>query len=58
MHTKTLPAFIKSIINRTTFSFTDYLRSPNETTELHQWIRANYLNFREMEQTLRATSRI
>jgi hypothetical protein len=56
MHTKTLPAFIKSIINRTTFSFTDYLRSPNETTELHQWIRANYLNFREMEQTLRATT--
>jgi hypothetical protein len=52
IHMRVLSPVVKSIITRTNFSFTDYLRSPHETTELHQWIRANYLNFRELEQTL------
>ncbi|WP_458757356.1 hypothetical protein ACSVBT_16295 [Afipia sp. TerB] len=48
-----LPAFLKSIISRTTFSFTDFLRSTKDTSsELHQWIRANYLHFREIELNL------
>ena len=48
-----LPAFLKSIVGRTTFSFTDYLRSTKDnSSELHQWIRANYLHFREIELNL------
>jgi hypothetical protein len=48
-----LPAFLKSIINRTTFSFTDFLRSTKDTSsELHQWIRTNYTHFREIELNL------
>jgi hypothetical protein len=45
-----LPAFLKTYIDRLTFSFTDYLRNEKDSsTELHQWIRRNYLNFRELE---------
>lgn len=48
-----LPAFLKSIIGRTSFSFTDYLRSTkDQSSELHQWVRANYTSFRELELTL------
>jgi hypothetical protein len=48
-----LPAFLKSYIDRVGFSFTNYLRTEKDTsTELHQWIRNNYFNFREIEQQL------
>jgi hypothetical protein len=50
-----LPVFLKTYINRLTFSFTDYLRTEKDTsTELHQWIRTNYASFRELELTLRS----
>ena len=43
-----LPVFLKTYIDRLTFSFTDYLRhEKDQSTELHQWIRRNYLSFRE-----------
>src|SRR5476649_1477800 len=45
-----LPAFLKTYIDRLTFSFTGYLRHEKDSsTELHQWIRRNYLSFRELE---------
>lgn len=48
-----LPAFLKSIIGRTNFSFTQYLRtSQDQSAEMNQWIRANYLKFRELERRL------
>jgi hypothetical protein len=48
-----LPVFLKTYIDRLTFSFTDYLRHEKDTsTELHQWTRRNYLSFRELELSL------
>lgn len=48
-----LPVFLKTYIDRLTFSFTDYLRHEKDTsTELHQWIRQNYFSFRELELNL------
>jgi len=48
-----LPVFLKTYIDRLTFSFTDYLRQERDSsTELHQWIRRNYFNFRELELNL------
>jgi len=48
-----LPSFLKTYIDRLTFSFTDYLRSERDSsTELHQWIRKNYTSFRELELSL------
>ncbi len=48
-----LPVFLKTYIDRLTFSFTAYLRSEKDSsTELHQWIRRNYTSFRELEQSL------
>src|SRR6201992_348819 len=48
-----LPAFLKTYIDRLTFSFTDYLRHEKDSsTELNQWIRRNYLSFRELELNL------
>ena len=45
-----LPAFLKTYIDRLTFSFTDYLRQEKDSsTELHQWIRHNYYSLRELE---------
>jgi len=45
-----LPVFLKTYIDRLTFSFTDYLRHEKDTsTELHQWIRRNYSAFRDLE---------
>ena len=50
---RALPVFLKTYIDRLTFSFTGYLRSERDSsTELHQWIRRNYLNFRELELSL------
>jgi hypothetical protein len=48
-----LPTFLKTYIDRLSFSFTDYLRSEKDSsTELHQWIRRNYFSFRELELSL------
>ena len=45
-----LPVFLKTYIDRLTFSFTDYLRHEKDSsTELHQWIRRNYSAFRDLE---------
>jgi hypothetical protein len=48
-----LPVFLKTYIDRLTFSFTEYLRNEKDSsTELHQWIRKNYFSFRELELSL------
>ena len=48
-----LPVFLKTYIDRLTFSFTGYLRQEKDlSTELHQWIRRNYFSFRELELKL------
>ncbi len=48
-----LPVFLKTYIDRLTFSFTGYLRHEKDSsTELHQWIRRNYFSFRELELSL------
>src|SRR5437879_624713 len=48
-----LPSFLKTYVDRLTFSFTDYLRNERDSsTELHQWIRRNYTSFRELEFSL------
>jgi hypothetical protein len=48
-----LPVFLKTYIDRLSFSFTDYLRHEKDSsTELHQWIRKNYTSFRELELSL------
>jgi hypothetical protein len=53
MRMTALPVFLKTYIDRQTFSFTDYLRQEQDSsTELHQWIRRNYFNFRELELNL------
>ena len=53
LHIAALPVFLKTYIDRLTFSFTDYLRNEKDSsTELHQWIRRNYFSFRELELSL------
>jgi hypothetical protein len=53
LHIAALPTFLKTYIDRLSFSFTDYLRSEKDSsTELHQWIRRNYFSFRELELSL------
>src|SRR6187455_1360469 len=48
-----LPSFLKTYVDRQTFSFTGYLRNERDSsTELHQWIRRNYTGFRELELSL------
>jgi hypothetical protein len=48
-----LPVFLKTYIERLPFSFTEYLRSEADSSaELHQWVRQNYLSFRELELNL------
>jgi hypothetical protein len=50
-----LPSFLKTYVDRQSFSFTDYLRSERDSsTELHQWIRRNYTSLRELEFSLLA----
>ena len=45
-----LPTFLKTYVDRLTFSFTGYLRNEKDSsTELHQWIRRNYSSFRDLE---------
>jgi hypothetical protein len=49
-----LPLFLKTYVDRSTFSFTDYLRSERDSsTELHQWIRKNYFSFRDLELSMK-----
>jgi len=44
-----LPSFLRTYVDRLSFSFTDYLRHERDSsTELHQWIRRNYVGFREL----------
>jgi hypothetical protein len=53
MRIAALPSFLKTYIDRLSFSFTGYLRSEQDSsTELHQWIRENYFSFRELELSL------
>src|SRR6202162_1066028 len=53
LHIAALPVFLKTYIDRLTFSFTEYLRNEKDaSTELHQWIRKNYFSFRELELSL------
>ena len=48
-----LPNFLRTYVDRLSFSFTDYLRQEKDSsTELHQWIRRNYLSFRELELSM------
>ena len=48
-----LPSFLKTYVDRPTFSFTGYLRNErDQSTELHQWVRKNYTSFRELEFSL------
>jgi len=47
-----LPSFLKTYIDRLTFSFTEYLRNNDSSSELHQWVRSNYRSFRELELSL------
>jgi hypothetical protein len=50
LHVPALPLFLKTYIDRTSFSFTGYLRREKDSsTELHQWIRRNYHTLRELE---------
>jgi hypothetical protein len=53
MRISALPTFLKTYVDRLTFSFTGYLRNERDSsTELHQWIRRNYSNFRDLELSL------
>jgi hypothetical protein len=48
-----LPRFLRTYVDRLTFSFTGYLRQEKDSSsELHQWIRRNYFSFRELELSL------
>jgi hypothetical protein len=48
-----LPVFLKTYIDRLSFSFTGYLRQEKDSsTELHQWIRRNYTTFRDLELSM------
>ncbi|MCO5130775.1 MAG: hypothetical protein M9932_09410 [Xanthobacteraceae bacterium] len=48
-----LPAFLNTYIDRTSFSFTGFLRGQSDrSSELHQWIRDAYFSFRELELSL------
>ena len=50
---KALAPFLKTYVDRRDFSFTGSLRNePDASTELNQWIRANYTSFRDMEMDL------
>ncbi|MCA6115033.1 hypothetical protein J6524_08940 [Bradyrhizobium sp. WSM 1738] len=45
-----LPVFLKTYVDRLSFSFTGYLRNEKDSSsELHQWIWRNYVMFRDLE---------
>lgn len=48
-----LSPFLKSIVDKSGFSFDDYLERPADTrTELHEWIERVFVEFRELELRL------
>ncbi|WOH83577.1 hypothetical protein RX327_10810 [Bradyrhizobium sp. BEA-2-5] len=50
---RALPVFLKTYIDRLSFSFTGYLRQEKDaSTELHQWTRRNYMTFRDLELSM------
>src|SRR3981189_2417714 len=53
LHIAALQAFLKNYVDRLTFSFTAYLRSEKDSSsELHEWIRENYISFRDPDLAL------
>lgn len=50
---RALPPFLKTYVDRRSFSFTGFLRqNADPSSELDQWIRASYLKFREIQVNL------
>jgi len=50
---RALPPFLRTYIDRRTFSFTGFLRQNSDpSSELNQWIRNAYLKFREIQLNL------
>ncbi len=50
---RALPPFLRTYIDRRSFSFTQFLRTDSDpSSELNQWIRTNYLKFREIQLNL------
>lgn len=50
-----LQPFLKSYIERSNFSFTEFVRSPkNQSSELYGWIRDNFMQLKELETNLEA----
>ncbi|MBR1218169.1 hypothetical protein JQ557_09240 [Bradyrhizobium sp. U87765 SZCCT0131] len=50
LHIRALPPFLKTYIERRNFSFTGFLRQDTDSSsELNQWIRRNYIAFRDIE---------
>lgn len=44
-----LPGFLKTYIDRTSFSFANFLKTSNDrSSELHQWISNRFIRFREL----------
>ena len=55
MRIPALQPFLKSYTSRLNFSFTEFLRAPqNKSSELYDWIGDNYMQFRELETNLDA----
>lgn len=55
MRIAALQPFLKSYIGRQSFSFTEFLRAPqNKSSELYDWIRDSYMQLRELETNLDA----
>lgn len=55
MRMPALQPFLKSYTSRLNFSFTEFLRAPqNKSSELYDWIRDSYMQFRELETNLDA----
>ena len=55
MRLPALQPFLKSYTGRLNFSFTEFLRAPqNKSSELYDWIRDSYMQFRELETNLDA----
>jgi hypothetical protein len=53
LHIAALPPFLRTYVDRLSFSFTAYLRRSERSSELHQWTRRNYTALREVALNLR-----